>query len=73
MSTIAVYLDDRLEQRLRQAAQQDGVSVSRWVARLVEERTAVAWPAEVVALAGAWADEDLQRPAAGDDVPRIAL
>ncbi len=62
MANLTIYLDDKLEQRLRQAAQREQVSVSRLVAQLVASKVAASWPQEFLDLAGTWADEDLQRP-----------
>jgi uncharacterized heparinase superfamily protein len=35
--------------RMKSAAQAAGLSVSRWLAGLVQEKTAAAWPPEVLA------------------------
>lgn len=56
MSQITIYLDEDTEARLRAAAQAEGIPVSRWIARLVQERTRSEWPPQVRDLAGAWAD-----------------
>lgn len=56
MPQVTIYLDDDTEARLRAAAQAEGVPVSRWIARLVQERTRREWPPAVRALAGAWPD-----------------
>jgi hypothetical protein len=73
---VTIYLDDAAERRVKAAARKAGVSVSRWVAELVENRTRTDWPAEARALAGAWPDfPDLQeiRPETGKDRPRARL
>lgn len=73
MAQVTIYMDDDTVARMRTAAEQAGLSMSAWLARLVRERTRVEWPAEVAALAGAWADvpdaEDL-RAGSPADVPR---
>jgi hypothetical protein len=56
MAQVTIYLDDAAERRVRAAARKAQVSVSRWVADLVESRTRSDWPAEVRQLAGAWPD-----------------
>ena len=56
MAQVTIYLDDAAERRVKAAARKAGVSVSRWVADLVENRTRTEWPAEVLELAGAWPD-----------------
>jgi hypothetical protein len=70
MSQVTLYLDEETAERMRQAAQRDGVSQSQWVAGLIRERTRTDWPPEVRALAGAWADmplsEEIPGVVAGD-------
>jgi hypothetical protein len=76
MAQVTIYLDDAAERRAKAAARKAGVSVSRWVAELVENRTRTDWPAEARELAGAWPDfPDLQkiRPGTGKDRPRVRL
>jgi len=73
MGQVTIYLDDESETRLKAAARAEGVPVSRWLARLVREKTRTEWPASVKAMAGAWDDfpesEEL-RSAQGEDIPR---
>ena len=56
MARLTIYLDDAAERRVRAAARKSGVSVSRWVADLIESRRRTDWRPEVRQLAGAWAD-----------------
>jgi hypothetical protein len=76
MAQVTIYLDDAAEKRVKAAARKAGVSVSRWVAELVENRTRTEWPAEVRQLAGAWPDfpelEEI-RPADAKDRARARL
>lgn len=58
MAQVTLYLDEDTAERLRKAAKHAGLSRSRWLARLVQERTATEWPQDVKNLAGAWADID---------------
>ncbi len=73
MAQVTIYMDDDTVARMRTAAEQAGLSMSAWLARLVRERMQTEWPAEVASLAGAWSDlpcaEELRRCGA-DDVPR---
>lgn len=76
MPQVTLYLDDDTSQRMRAAAKQAGVSLSQWVAGLVRDKTATAWPDTVVALAGAWREEPSPSPESaggGADVPRERL
>lgn len=57
MPQVTLYLDAETEKKLKAAAKAAGTSQSEWIAALIRERTASAWPPAVMALAGAWADE----------------
>ncbi len=70
MGQITIYLNDRLAQRLRKAAERDGMSLSSWVAQAIADRTADRWGADFLALAGTWADERDGRPQQGADLDR---
>ena len=56
MGPVTIYLDDEAETRVQEAAEANGVAVSRWVAELIREKTAAEWPESVRQLAGAWPD-----------------
>ncbi len=76
MAQVTVYLDPDIDQRMRAAAAAAGVSVSRWLADLIRQRTDSQWPAEFAGLAGACPDfpelDDI-RGMTGTDVPRDTL
>ena len=73
MGQVTLYLDSETEVKLKEAAKAAGLSQSRWVATLIQEKTATEWPASIARLAGAWADlptaEEL-RSGEPEDVPR---
>jgi hypothetical protein len=54
MRQLTIYLDSETEKRIRAAARAARMSLSKWVASLVRERTTKTWPGEVASLAGAW-------------------
>jgi hypothetical protein len=56
MAQVTLYLDEDTAEKVKKAARQAGLSRSRWLVRLVQERTATEWPQAVKDLAGAWAD-----------------
>jgi hypothetical protein len=56
MGQVTIYLGDAAERQVRAAARKSRVSVSLWVAGLVESRTRTDWPPEAWQLAGAWPD-----------------
>ena len=59
MGQVTIYLDDETERRMRGAARSSGLSQSKWIARLIQNRTRETWPEAVVRLAGAWKDMPL--------------
>jgi predicted transcriptional regulator len=76
MAQVTIYLDEQTEQRMKRAAEEAGVSRSRWIADVIREKTAAEWPQAVRRLAGAWRDfpevEEL-RSGLGEDAPREPL
>ena len=72
MGQITIYLDDQSEKRLKSAATSEGIPVSRWIARLVREKTRTEWPETVRSLAGAWSDFPMSESLRNDatDTPR---
>ena len=70
MGQVTIYLDDETEKTVRAAAESDGVSLSKWIARRVHKGARAEWPASVRELAGAWPDlpsaEQIRRPSSKD-------
>ena len=74
MAQVTLYLDDETADRLKKAAKQAGLSRSRFLARLVREKTVTEWPQAVKELAGAWPDMETverRRRRDGRDAPRV--
>lgn len=76
MGQVTIYLNRDCERRLKQAAEEAGVPVSRWVAEVIEEKTRTDWPASIKELAGSW-DEfpsaEALRDTSGSDAQREPL
>jgi hypothetical protein len=76
VANLTIYLPDDLERQVRKAADESHVSVSKWVADQVGKSVETSWPAEFLALAGAFPDfpevDDL-REGYGEDVRRESL
>lgn len=76
MAHLTIYLSDDVEKRVRKAAKTAKTSVSKWVADRVAKSVETSWPAEFLALAGAFPDfpdADELRKGYGKDVPRENL
>jgi hypothetical protein len=73
MGQVTLYLDDETTEKMRAAAKSSGLSQSRWMARLIQEKTRDEWPQSVITLAGAWCDlptAEQIREEMGEDLPR---
>ncbi len=73
MGQVTLYVDAETEAKMKVAARDAGVSVSRWVADLIRAKTATEWPASFTRLAGACSDMptlDELREGLTEDVPR---
>lgn len=62
MAQLSLYLDDALMGRLKRRAGHEGVSVSKYVSRLVEENLLYTWPTGYFDLFGSIDDETFVEP-----------
>ena len=73
MAQLTLELDPDTAERLRRAAEREGLTQSQWVAELIRGQFRSSWPQAVRDLAGAWSDlpeADELRRGMGDDLPR---
>lgn len=56
MSQITIYLEPKLEKKMRQAVKKSRLSQSRWLANLIHKECDTNWPAPIRQLAGSWND-----------------
>ena len=77
MGQVTIYLDNSTETKMKEAAKSSHLSVSKWVARIIEEKIATEWPQDIVKLAGSWKDDfptiEELRSNIGQDSPREDL
>ena len=77
MGQVTIYLDKTTETRMKESARSENISVSKWVAGIIREKTQTEWPEEILALAGTWKDEfpepEALRAVSGKDIPREAI
>lgn len=57
MGQVTIYLDNCLEAKMKQATRSSNLSVSKWMAEIIKEKTAEKWPRDIVELAGSWGDD----------------
>lgn len=72
MGQVTIYLEDRIERKMKSAAKSDKLSISKWIAGVIEEKVSNEWPLSVVELFGAWEDfptvEEIREGYAGDSI-----
>ncbi|MBN1962505.1 MAG: CopG family transcriptional regulator [Deltaproteobacteria bacterium] len=56
MGQVTIYLDKQSETILRKKAKRSNMSLSKWVAKVLKEKTNNLWSNEIKGLAGAWPD-----------------
>ena len=56
MGQVTIYLDAELEARVKASAKAMNISLSKWIANLIAEKTSEEWPDSVRRLAGSWQD-----------------
>ncbi len=57
MGQVTIYLDHEIENKMKNAAKSDHISVSKWVSNIIREKISTEWPEDVVKLAGSWRDD----------------
>ena len=63
MPQLHLYVPEDVAERLRERAKARDLSVSKYLAQIVEREVAVGWPDEYFAeVIGGWVGEPLQRP-----------
>ena len=56
MGQVTIYLEDRIEKKMKSAAKSSKMSLSKWIAGVIEAKVSNEWPLSVVNLSGAWED-----------------
>lgn len=76
MSQITIYLEPKLERKMKQVIKKSGFSQSRWLANLIHKECDDCWSPDIRKLAGSWSDfpslEEI-RSKNGTDTPRELL
>lgn len=76
MEQITIRLDSESEAKAREYAKNLNISLDKWIADLIMEKTSAVWPQSVKQLAGSWPDfptlEEI-RAETGKDARRESL
>ncbi|MDR1271479.1 MAG: ribbon-helix-helix domain-containing protein [Clostridiales Family XIII bacterium] len=73
---LSLYLNDNLTKRVKTAAKAEGVSVSNYIAKSIEQRLGLEYSSDFLSSLGALSDVEISRPKQppfSDDVKRIVL
>ncbi len=73
MSQLHCYVNDELAKRFQMKAEQAHLSVSKYLATLVEREVRNQWPVGYFESFGSWKGSPLERSKAGDFENRIPL
>ncbi len=57
MGQITIYLDNETETKLKKTAKSNHLSVSKWVAGIINEKIENEWPQYIVDLVGCWKND----------------
>jgi len=76
MGQVTIYLDSETEEKMINIVKKSGISKSKWIAALIQEKTTSTWPDHIFSLAGAWQDlptAEVIRKGTGQDAKREPL
>lgn len=54
MGQVTIYLEDSIEKKMQDAAKSKGLSKSKWIASIIQEKVDTQWPSSVAEAAGTW-------------------
>lgn len=73
MPQLHCYVPDSISEQLQKKAEQEHLSISKYLARLIQRDIANDWPNDYFALFGSWEGDALQRPEQGEPENREVL
>lgn len=77
MSQITIYIDNDLEKKVKKMATQTGLSLSKFIANVLEKNMTDTWDANIKSLSGSWDDfpdiNDIRQSDSQDDAMREAF
>ena len=56
MNQITLYVDENTQSKMRLRAKKAGLSISKWLTRLINKEINQNWPEEIKAMPGSWND-----------------
>ena len=77
MAQVTIYMNDKIEQKVKKLAKSMNLSISKYISSVLEQKTADSWNMDIKNLSGAWGKfssiEDIRLNESVKDVPRESL
>ena len=56
MAQVTIYMDNNLEENVKKLAKSTGVSISKFISNILEQKVSSSWDDSVRKLSGSWSD-----------------
>ncbi len=56
MAQITIYIDNNLEEKIKEVAKNTGQSISKYISNAIEQKLNNSWNEDVKTLSGSWSD-----------------
>ena len=57
MAQVTIYMDNNLEENVKKLAKSTGVSISKFISNILEQKVSSSWDDSVRKLSGSWNDD----------------
>lgn len=57
MAQVTIYMDNNLEENVKKLAKSTGVSISKFISNILEQKVSSSWDDSVRKLSGSWSDD----------------
>lgn len=57
MAQVTIYIDNNLEEKVKNLAKSTGTSISKFISNILEQKVKTSWDDSVRELSGSWADD----------------
>ncbi len=77
MAQVTIYMNDKIEQKVKNLAKSMNLSISKYISSVLEQKTADSWDMDIKNLSGTWSQvssiEDIRSNESVKDAPRESL
>ncbi|RBQ30471.1 CopG family transcriptional regulator [Arcobacter sp. FW59] len=56
MAQVTIYMDNQLEQKIKELSNNSGISISKFISTILEQNINSKWTNDIRSLAGSWSD-----------------